>query len=206
MEAISAPLALCEGNPPVTGGVPSQRARNAGFEVFFDVRLKKRLNKQSSRRWFQMTRCSLWRHCSLYFIGAVAIMQLLQSYWINPEKYGATNYTIQLKSFIMNKNKQASTLQWRHNEHDGVSNHQLPDCLLNSLCRRKSKKTTELPVTGRCAGNPTVTGGFPPQRVSNAENVSSWWRHHETLGTFHECIMFLTVYSMKYAIILWLVF
>ena len=26
---------------------------------------------------------------------------------------------------------------------------------------------------------PPVTGGFPSQRLSNAENVSIWWRHHE---------------------------
>ena len=31
------------------------------------------------------------------------------------------------------------TLQWRHNGHDGVSNHQLNDCLLNHLCRHRSK-------------------------------------------------------------------
>ena len=27
-------------------------------------------------------------------------------------------------------------------------------------------------------GNSPVTGGFPPQRASNAENVSIWRRHH----------------------------
>ena len=31
-------------------------------------------------------------------------------------------------------------LQWRHNEYDGVSNHQRIDCLLNRLFRRRSKK------------------------------------------------------------------
>ena len=30
---------------------------------------------------------------------------------------------------------------------------------------------------GLCEGNPPVTGGFPPQRSSNAETVSIWWRH-----------------------------
>ena len=34
-------LALCEGNPPVTGGFPSQRASNTAFDVFFDVNLNK---------------------------------------------------------------------------------------------------------------------------------------------------------------------
>ena len=45
------------------------------------------------------------------------------------------------------------SLHWRPNEHDGVSNHQYHDCLLNRLFRRKSKKTSKLNVTGLCAGN-----------------------------------------------------
>ena len=32
-------------------------------------------------------------------------------------------------------------------------------------------------VSGLCAGNSPVTGDFPAQRASNAENVSIWWRH-----------------------------
>ena len=71
------------------------------------------------------------------------------------------------------------TSQWRHNGHDGISNHQPHDCLLNRLFRRRSKKTSKLRVTGLCAGNSPVTGEFPAQMASNAENVSIWWRHHE---------------------------
>ena len=67
---------------------------------------------------------------------------------------------------------------WRHNEHDGVSNHQPHDCLFNRLFRRRSKKISKLRVTGLCEGNPQVTGEFPSQRASNVENVSIWWRHH----------------------------
>ena len=69
------------------------------------------------------------------------------------------------------------TLQWRHNGHDGVSNHQPDDCLLNRSFSRRSKKTSNLRVTGLCAGNSPVTGDFPAQRASNAKNVSIWWRH-----------------------------
>ena len=65
-------------------------------------------------------------------------------------------------------------LRWRHNGHDSVSNHQLRDCLLNCLFWRRSKKTSKLRVTGLCA----VSGEFPAQMASNAENVSIWWRHH----------------------------
>ena len=44
------------------------------------------------------------------------------------------------------------SLQWRHNERDGVSNHQLDDCLLKRLFRPRSKKTSKLCVTDLCAG------------------------------------------------------
>ena len=47
-------------------------------------------------------------------------------------------------------------------------------------CRRRSNKTSKFRVTSLCAGNSPVTGEFPAQRSSNAENVSIWWRHHET--------------------------
>ena len=54
-----------------------------------------------------------------------------------------------------------TTLQWRHNEPDGVSNHRRLDYLLNRLFRRRSKKTSKLRVTGLCEGNSAVTGEFP---------------------------------------------
>ena len=71
-------------------------------------------------------------------------------------------------------------LLWRHNGHDGVSNHQPHDCLLNRLIRRRSKKTSNLRVNGLCAGNSRVAGEFPAQKASNAENVSFWYLHNLT--------------------------
>ena len=71
------------------------------------------------------------------------------------------------------------SLQWRHNDHDGVSNHQPHGCLLNRLFRRRSKKTSKPRVTRLLWGEFTGTGEFPAQRASYAENVSIWWRHHD---------------------------
>ena len=51
----------------------------------------------------------------------------------------------------------------------------------STVCSGGSKKTSKLPVTGLCAGNSLVTGEFPAQMVSNAENASSWWLHHVSL-------------------------
>ena len=58
METFSVSLALCEGNSPVTGEFPSQRPVTQSFGVLFDLRLNKRLSKQSKRRWFE----ALLRH------------------------------------------------------------------------------------------------------------------------------------------------
>ena len=52
------------------------------------------------------------------------------------------------------------TLQWRHNERDGTSDHQTYDCLLNRLCRRRSTRTSKLCVTGLCKG-PVTRKMFP---------------------------------------------
>ena len=71
------------------------------------------------------------------------------------------------------------SLQRRHNERDGVSNHRGIHCLLTCWLQRRSKKTSKPRVTGICVGNSPVTGEFPAQRASNAENVSIWWRHHD---------------------------
>ena len=71
-----------------------------------------------------------------------------------------------------------TSLQWRHNERDGVSKHQAHDCLLNRLFRCRSKETSKLRVTVLCEGNSPVTGEFPTQRAVNVEKVSIWWRHH----------------------------
>ena len=52
METFSALLAICEGNSPVAGEFPSQRSVTRSFVVFFDLRLNKRLIRQSRRWWF----------------------------------------------------------------------------------------------------------------------------------------------------------
>ena len=50
--------------------------------------------------------------------------------------------------------------------------------------RCSSKKTSKLRVTGLCAGNSPVTGEFPVQMASNAENVSIWRRHHAMIPIY----------------------
>ena len=65
METFSALLVLCEGNPPVTDGFPSQRPLTRSFDVFFDLSLNKRLSWRPRWRWFETPSRSLWCHCNV---------------------------------------------------------------------------------------------------------------------------------------------
>ena len=51
-----------------------------------------------------------------------------------------------------------TSLQLRHNERDGVSNHRRIHCLLNCWFRHRSNKISKLRVTGLCVGKSPVTG------------------------------------------------
>ena len=64
--------------------------------------------------------------------------------------------------------------QWRHNESDGVSNHQRLYCLFRGWFKRRSKKASKLRINALCEGNSPMTGELPVQRASNAENGSIW--------------------------------
>ena len=70
-----------------------------------------------------------------------------------------------------------NTLQWRHNERDGVSNHQPHDCLLNRLFRRRSQKISKLRVIGLGKENSPVTGKFPAQNddIMIYRVTGPWW-------------------------------
>ena len=45
MGTFSMLLAICDGNSPVPGEFPAQRPMALSFDVFFDLRLNKRLSK-----------------------------------------------------------------------------------------------------------------------------------------------------------------
>ena len=64
METFSALLAICAGNSPVPGEIPAQRPVTRSFDVFFDLRLNKRLRKQTWGWWFETPSRPLWRHCN----------------------------------------------------------------------------------------------------------------------------------------------
>ena len=73
METFSALQAVCAGNSPAIGEFPEQRPVTRGFDIFFDLRLNKRLSKQWWGWWLETQSCPLWRHrngcCAACFIS-----------------------------------------------------------------------------------------------------------------------------------------
>ena len=74
METFSALLAICAGNSPVPGEFPTQRPVTRSFDVFFDLRLNKRLSKQSWGWWLETLSRPLWRHRNAYVMFAEAVI------------------------------------------------------------------------------------------------------------------------------------
>ena len=65
METFSALLAICAGNSPVPGEFPAQKPVTRSFDVFFDLRLNKRLSKQWWGWRFETLSSPLWRHSNV---------------------------------------------------------------------------------------------------------------------------------------------
>ena len=180
METFSVFLALCEGNSPVAGGFPLHKGQWRGVLMFFYLRLKKRMSKQSRRRLFETPSLSLWRHCNaVEQLVKVNIKERIKGQHCWPFVKGIHRWprhsphkgsVMQIRFLYHNISMIYHwSLQWRHNERYGVSNHQPHDCLFYRLFRRRSKKTSKLRVTGLCVRDSPVTGEFPAHMASNAK-------------------------------------
>ena len=106
-------------------------------------------------------------------------LQISYQIWFTAKNHYEMGYGVS-KPATNYRRFSAVTSEWRHNDRNGVPNHQPYDCLLNRLFRRKAKKISKLCVTGLCAANSPVTGECPAQRVNDAEKCFHlmtwpWW-------------------------------
>ena len=81
METFSVSLILCEGNPAVTGGLPSQRSVTRNLDIFLDLRLNKRMSKRSRRRWFETPSRSLCCHLNDHSCFVVCCIEYRSPWW-----------------------------------------------------------------------------------------------------------------------------
>ena len=105
--------------------------------VFLKLILRIDISSTSNRNWFQVN-----------IIGRV----------------GGKSTLVQVRAWcsqaVSHYMGHLGALRWRHNESNGVSNHQPQGCLYNRLFSGRSKETSKLRVTGLCEGNSPVTGEF----------------------------------------------
>ena len=81
METFSALLALCVENSSGTGKFPTQRPVTRSFDVFFELRLNKRLSEQSWGWWFETPSCSLWRNCNDSLVQVISLYDYFILRW-----------------------------------------------------------------------------------------------------------------------------
>ena len=123
---ISALLAICAGNSPVTGEFPAQRPVTRSFDVFFDLRQNKCLSKQWWGWWFESPSRPLWRHCNDTRYPSCTWCQGCNK---------SDNSPVHYSDFIM--------ARWRLKS---------PAFFTQPLIQAQIKETSELCVTGLCAG------------------------------------------------------
>ena len=140
METFSALLTLCAGNSPVSGEFPSQRPVTRSFDVFFDLRLYKRLSKHSWGWWFETLSSSLWRHRNVQILWRPVVVEennkTIRAF--HRPFHDWRSGRLSMRSLPMTRLAMIP-LRWRHNGDNSVSNHQPHECLLNCLFGRRSK-------------------------------------------------------------------
>ena len=98
METFSALLAIYAGNSPGTGEFPAQRPVTRSFDVFFDVRLIKRLSKHLRGWWFETLSHPLWGHRNDIVLSKLILsMHILQSCFTGSSTIIASASEITLK-------------------------------------------------------------------------------------------------------------
>ena len=70
------------------------------------------------------------------------------------------------------------TLHWRHDERDGVSNHQRLVLFAQRFVQAQIKESIKAPLHWPLWGESTGDRWIPLTKGSNAENVSIWWCQH----------------------------
>ena len=94
----------------------------------------------------------------------------------SPKSELSTITTSTINTMNPSKISRVRSLQWCHNERDGVSNHQPYDVhstVYSGVDQRKHQSSASLAFVWGIHRWPVNS----PQKASNAKNISIWWRH-----------------------------
>ena len=137
METSSALLALYAGNSPVIGEFPAQRSVTRSFDVSLLCNWK--------NIWVNNGNAGDLRRQRAHYDVTVTIPLIQNDDCYTLPASGPCKEAVKVP-IRMVAHKTHEQLQWRHNERDGVSNHQPHECLLNRLFGHRWKKTSKLRV------------------------------------------------------------
>ena len=129
-------------------------------------------------RWIPRTKGQLRGKC-FHLMTSSCMLKLVP----NHNQSGLSNWGSDLLIRLIS----IHSLLWRHNGHDGVSNHQPHNCLLNRLFRRISKKTSKLRVTGFVWG---IHRGLVNSRYK--------WPVTRKMFPFDDIVMWKMLFMTKY--------
>ena len=182
METFSELLALCAGKSPHKG-------RWRGALMFFSALcLNKRLSKQSWGWWIETPSHPSWRHSNSYryvqyipwnirISGFSAVFLLWSHYAFLAESCDIFAHILQ-GCFI--GTEAIAGLPNKVHYHDVIMRAMAPQITILTIVYSAVYSGTDQRNHQSSASLAfVVTGEFPTQRASDAENVSIWWRHHK---------------------------
>ena len=115
------------------GEFPAQRPMTRSFDVFFDLRLNKRLSKQPWGWWFETPAWSLWRHRNAFYTMYTVNISLLMTYHHKkPCHQRSCTAIVQRKILCMGPangrrsyNVTSSLIGWAHTQNDPCSSSEI---------------------------------------------------------------------------------
>ena len=207
MKTFSSLLPIGAGNSPVTGEFPPQRPVTRSFDIFFDIRLNKRLSKQSWGWWFETPSRPVWRQCngdhhhhyqlhhsviinvtytSVVMLTAICdgLSWMAFTMGVIPTHSGlSSSMAIRVPRLAVAGNISEST----HNSSTVLARHllmRIPKVRGHPYSWWRHQIETFSPLLALCAGNPPVTGEFPPQRpviLSFMFSLISAWKNGDAI-------------------------
>ena len=105
------------------GEFPAQRPVTRSFDVFFYLRLNKRLSKQPWGWWFETSSWSLWRHGNAWMSVSLFKKQqdILQQYITKHQSCETENHHI-LVAWKFNKRLSRMAEIWKYNKNNLIYN------------------------------------------------------------------------------------
>ena len=129
---------------PIIAQMPSMNSCVVSHRIKKSHQLHLKLSKSKLSMRLVKKICSKWRRNVHYQSLHLNWWRFILPFNLRP-KLLELLYWIVLTKDKVHLHFMTGSLQWRHNERDGVSNHRRIKCLLNSLFRRRSKKNIKAP-------------------------------------------------------------